>query len=466
MTDHTRRDFIKTGLAASAAVGLHAFPNSAEAIGEVEKRPNIVIFYTDDQRWDSLGYMGNPIIQTPCLNRLAKEGVAFSNSFCTTSICCTSRATLLTGMHCERHGIDAFNQPLTKELWAQTFPMLLREAGYRMGFVGKWGLGGSMPEEDYDFWAGFAGQGTYFEEVDGQKVHRTTLMERDAFRFLDGCDSERPFCLQIGFKAPHCLDGDPRPFHPNPVFDDLYRNVRIPVPKTATQECFERLPEFLQTSEGRKRWEIRFSNPDLYQNTVKDYYRLITGVDHVVGDVMVRLAEKGFEKNTIVLFTSDNGFFLGEHGLAGKWFMHEESIRVPLLVHDPRLSVNLRGRTIPEMALNIDVAPTLLDLAGVRIPATVQGDSLLPLLQGETVEWRRSWFYSHPFVHERIPRSEGVRTESWKYVRYIDADPLYEELYDLDSDRYEERNLALEPAHAEKLKEMRTRWEHLRKAAR
>jgi len=463
MSHASRRTFLKTGLSAAVGVGLSERSRAEGETARKQTPPNIVVLYTDDQRLDALACMGNPIIQTPHLDSLAQQGVAFSNSFCTTSICCTSRATLVTGMHCERHGIVGFNQPLAPEIWRQSFPMLLREPGYRTGFVGKWGIGGPMPEEDYDFWAGYAGQGSYFEEVDGKRKHRTKINRDGALKFLDSCNSRQSFCLQVSFKAPHCLDGDPRPFHPDPEFDDLYADVEIPVPKTATEDCFKRLPSFLQESEGRVRWQIRFSTPELFQKSVKDYYRLVTGVDRAVGEIVAKLDEMGVRDNTLLFFTSDNGFFLGEHGLAGKWFMYEESIRVPLLLFDPRLPEGGRGKRVSEMVLSTDVAPTLLDYAGIPVPSRMQGRSLRPLVEGKATDWRTEWFYSHPFEHKRIPKCEGVRTKRWKYIRYIDFDPPYEQLFDLEADPCEERDLARQPTYSERLKEMRQRWEKTRK---
>jgi arylsulfatase A-like enzyme len=462
MTMKSRRSFLQSGVAGALALALGSQRSDSAASG---RRPNFLVLVTDDQRSDTLGEMGNSLIKTPNLDLLARKGVLFSNNFCTTSICCSSRATLLTGIDAPRHGIDAFNRPLEEEHWKVAFPMLLREAGYRTGFVGKWGLGGKMPEGDYDFWAGFSGQGTYFEEVEGLRVHRTQIIARDASRFLDGCDGETPFCLHVAFKAPHCLDGDPRPFHPDPAFDDYYKDDFIPPPPTADEDYFKALPEFLQTSEGRVRWKIRFSDRDLYQRSVKDYYRLVTGVDYAVGQLVAKLEEKGLAKDTVILFTSDNGFFLGEKGLAGKWTMHEPSIRVPLLVYDPSVSDTLWHRKLEPMTLTTDVAPTLLDYAGLPLPESVQGMSFRPLVENRQVGWRSSWFYSHLLEHPRIPKCEGVRTEDWKYIRYLDSDPLYEELYDLKRDPHEERNLAPSPGAVEKLREMRQRWENLRKSA-
>ncbi len=423
-----------------------------------EKRPNIISLLTDDHRWDALGCMGNPIIRTPHIDTLSREGVTFQNCFVTSSICMTSRASIFTGLHERTHGISSFSLSLPPEINERSYPELMRGAGYRVGFIGKWGLGGKLPEARFDYFQGFSGQGKYYHERDGRLVHLTQIMGEQALEFLDGCSGDQPFCLSVSFKAPHVQDEDPRQFLYDPAHEELFRDVRIPAPKTADDRYFRRLPGFLQTSEARKRWEVRFSTREKYQKSVKGYYRLIYGVDEVVGRIRRELQERGFAENTVLVFTGDNGFYLGEHGLAGKWYMHEESVRVPLIVHDPRLPEHLRGMRRPEMALNIDVAPTLLELAGVPVSPSVQGRSLLPLVRGEGPRWREEWFYSHLYAYKLIPKSEGIRTRRWKYIRYIESQPLYEELYDLAEDPLEENNLAREREHSTQLEKLRDRW--------
>lgn len=405
------------------------------------EKPNIILLLSDDQRWDTLGVMGNPVIQTPHLDKLARDGVLFVNSFCTTSICAISRASLLTGQYARRHGIWDFATPLSEEAWKKTFPMLLKAHGYRIGFIGKWGVGNKLPVDEYDYWDGFPGQGRYYEK--GNPEHLTYRQGKSILRFLEGVRPGEPFCLQVSFKAAHCQDGDPWQFQYDLRHKDWYAQSTIPVPPTATEEHFLRLPPFLQNSEARVRWQIRFANPEMYQNTVKDYYRLITEMDEVIGQMCQKLQELGLADNTIIIFTSDNGFYLGDHGLAGKWFMHEPSIRVPLIIYDPRPGRIQRGRREERMVLNIDVAPTILELAGIAVLPEMQGKSLLPLCAAEEVPWRREFLYEHLFQHPRIPKSEGVRGERYKYTRYLLGEgKVYEVLTDLAQDPWEEHNLA------------------------
>jgi arylsulfatase A-like enzyme len=445
----TRRQFLAQTAAAAWSGG------SARAADTAP--PNIIFLLTDDQRWDSLGCMGNPIIRTPNIDQLASNGVTFSNHFVTTSICMTSRASIFTGLYARAHQINDFSKPLPEPIYAQSYPALLRAAGYRTGFIGKWGLGGALPRDRFDYFQGFTGQGRYFPQAGGK--HLTRRMGEQALEFLGGSSPGRPFCLSVSFKAPHVQDEDPRQFLYDPAHKDLYKEVNIPVPKTADPKFIEMLP-VAQRTEMRRRWSVRFSVPALFQESVKSYYRLITGVDDEVGRIREELRRSGLERNTVIVYTGDNGFYLGEHGLAGKWLMHEESIRTPLILYDPRLPGSTRGRRRSEMTLNIDLAPTLLASAGVPVPPSMQGRSLRPLLEGTAPAWRKEWFYEHWFTSGGwIPRSEGVRTQTRKYARYLDSEPLFEELYDLEQDPLEERNLAADNRRRQELQLLRTRWE-------
>lgn len=448
----TRRNFL--GAAAGALAAMQA---------QAKRPPNIVFLLTDDQRWDTLGCMGHPIVRTPNVDSLAREGVLFRNNFCATAICCTSRATIFSGLHETTHRISDFSTALPEPVHARTYPVLLKRAGYRMGFVGKYGVGTDMPAGDYDYWQGLAGQaGTYWHEWKGRRTHLTRMMGEQAIEFLESSSGDRPFCLSVSFKAPHAEDPNPRQYIYDPAQDGLYKDATVPVPKTAAPEYFDRLPDFLKTSEGRVRWGWRFRTPESYQEMVKGYLRLISGVDDVVGDIRSSLHRLGLAGNTVIVYTSDNGYLLGEHGLADKWFMYEESIRTPLVVYDPRLPAPLRGSERTEMALNVDLAPTFVSLAGLQAPSSMQGSSLLPLVWGESPRWRQDWFYSHHFRHKLIPQSEGVRAERWKYIRYIESNPTFEELYDLRADPGETANLAGDPHHRKQLNHLRTRWSRWR----
>ncbi len=429
------------------------------------ERPNIVLLVTDDQRWDSLGCMGNPIVRTPHIDRMAGDGVVFTNNFVTTSICMTSRASIFTGLYARSHGINDFQQPFTDEAYSRTYPELLRKAGYRMGFIGKWGIGGKLPVDRFDYFQGFGGQGHYFPRKEDPAAHITQIMGDQSLEFLRGSPADRPFCLSVSFKAPHVQDEDPKQFLHSAATAGLYRGQTMPLPKTADPAFISKLPLEVHRSENRRRWAVRFSTPELFQESVKSYYRLITEVDTAVGRIREELARMKASQNTVIVFTSDNGFYLGEHGLAGKWFMHEESIRTPMIIYDPRLPAASRGRRISGMALNVDVAPTLLHAAGISEVPAMQGRNLYPLLEGKSKAWRKEWFYEHHYdARGWIPRTEGVRNERWKYTRYLDTQPLFEELFDLEKDPLEEWNLVREGQHQDKLAELRGRWDRWRQA--
>ena len=444
-------------LACSVSCSLLAAPKPAP--------PNFVFLLVDDLRWNALGFMGDKIVQTPHLDRLAAKSVVFDNCFVTTSICSVSRASIFTGQWMRRHGIEDFAKGLNGTAWDNTYPAQLRTAGFRTGFIGKYGVGSPMEtaakEKAFDYWKGLPGQaGEFIEKNDPTRTHKTARFGNEALEFLGGCSKDKPFCLSISFNAVHARDGKPREFEPDPRDEELYKDVTIPVPKLATDEAFKRLPESVQKSEGRRRWGWRFDTAEKTQGILRDYYRLITGVDREVGRIVAELAQRGLAGNTVIVFTADNGFALGDRGMADKWFMYEEDIRVPSFIFDPRSPKTAPGQRSKAMVLNVDFAPTMLELAGVPAPKTMQGRSLVPLLKGESPkDWRTEFFYEHHSVAARIPQSEGVRTERWKYLRWIAETPVKEELYDLQADPLEERSLLNDAKHAALLAEMRGKWE-------
>jgi arylsulfatase A-like enzyme len=431
-------------------------------------KPNIIFILTDDHRWDALGVAGNKIIQTPNLDELANKGLYFKNSYVTTSICCVSRASLLTGQYESRHKINDFKTDLTPAALQKTYPILLKEAGYKIGFVGKYGVGLNHPAEQFDYWSCSKKEQPPYIYLDkqGKKVHNTDSVGHDVEIFLDKFAKQGPFCLSVGFKAPHELDGKPPTYPTQERFDKLYQNITIPEPETADPKYWNSFPDFFRTDQNvaRDRWIPLFSTPERYQQTVKSYYRLVTGVDEVVGKMVAQLKKLGIEKNTIIIFMGDNGFYLGEHGLEGKWYGHEESIRVPLIVYDPRLPANKNGKQVTKIALNIDVAPTILSLAHATVPSSMQGQNLFDLIDGKIPE-RKDFFYEHTYSKSpKIPNVEGVVTKDFKYMKYIEHN--YEELFNIAVDPKEKVNLAMDPKYSAKLKELRAVYEAKKKAAK
>lgn len=433
------------------------------------RAPNILLLYADDWRHDTLGAAGHPVVETPHLDALAAAGVRFTRSYVTTSICGVSRASLFTGQWMSRHGCRAFNA--WKTPWEETWPALLRAAGYHVGHVGKW-HNGRMPSEQFDFARAYHGR-HWYPDGEGGRIHVTERNEADALEFLRQRPADAPFCLTVAFFATHAEDGHPDQFLPQPESAALYADVDVPVPVNATAESWARLPDFFDDdNEGRNRWRWRFDTPEKYQRMMKDYFRLATEVDATCGRILAELERQGVGGETLVIFTTDNGYYHAEHGLADKWYPHEESIRVPLIVRDPRMDVARRGTTDAAMVLNVDLAPTLLAAAGVDAPDTMQGRDLAGLYLASKEEdevrssWRSDFFYEHPTLRsaEFIPASQALVRADWKYLWWPEHE--VEQLFDLVADPREERDLAGVESAAEQLAAMRVRFEELREAAK
>ena len=450
-----------------------------------ESPPNILFLLTDNQRHDLMRCAGNPIIETPNLDYLSGDGVRFERAFATTPICAASRASIFTGLYERRHEFTFRTPPLRTEFSHNSYPALLRESGYHTGFIGKFGIESdgllssrTLTLEDetktlghmFDHFDDFhwSEEGYVIEQPDGRAKHLSDLTADKAVRFLRTSAEKphEPFCLSISFNAPHADANDPRQYVWPEAVDGLYVDATMPEAANSGPDFFASLPEFIRDSMGRERWPLRFDTPEKYQFMMKGLYRMVSGVDRAVGTILEELERLSMADNTIVIFSSDHGMFYGERGLCDCWLLNEESLRVPLIVFDPR-AVASRGTTRDEMALNIDIAPTILDLAGLPIPKGTQGRSLVPLLAGRDVDvnWRSDFFCEHLFDHPDIPKSEGVRTERWKYIRYFEQQPVYEELYDLESDPSESVNLVEESEFAEQLRGLRDRCDRLRQEA-
>lgn len=373
------------------------------SLAAAQKPPSFVVVFTDDQRWDALGLV-EPTLQTPHLDALAAEGLYFANAFVTTAICPASRATLLTGLHERSHHYSFFTPPLRLDLTAASHPRLLRAAGYRTAMIGKDGVvfeDGAV-DEMFDVFVPLSRLPSYFKEQgDGSFRHLTDITGDHVEAFLAAQDPEQPFSLWITFNAPHAqyvnAGGEIDQYFEWPQrFDDLYADVTFVPPPTYDPEFLKTQPEFLQSSENHIRGEVLWT-PEEYQENLRGYYRMITGLDDVVGRVRTLLGSFGLADDTVILFLSDNGYFIGERGgFSGKWLPHEPSIRVPMIVYHPRMDASLRGTVREEAVLNLDVAPTLLDLAGLLVPPGMQGRSLAPLiLSGASPDWRQEFFVEH-----------------------------------------------------------------------
>jgi len=441
-------------------------PNLAKS--QNPKRPNIIFILTDDQRWDALGATGNSIIQTPNMDKLANAGILFQNAYVTTSISCASRASILTGQFASRHKINDFETDFSAKAFSETYPALLKGAGYEIGFIGKYGIGRTPPGSIFDFWVDTeAGskelQSDYITtDKNGRQIHDTDTISSAIQQFLNhSVDSKAPFCLSVSFKAPHEQDGNPPKYIIQSKYKDYYNDITIPEPVTANPKYWNQFPDFFRTDTNfaRARWKGLFGTPELFQENVKNYYRLITGVDDVIGDMMKKLEQLGIAKNTIIILMGDNGMFLGEHGIEGKWYGYEESIRVPLVIYNPNLPDQVSNYKASQIALNIDVAPTILSMSGVTVPKSMQGINLIDLVENKIPE-RVDFFYQHYFLGgPRIPRVEGVVTSDFKYMKYIEHN--YEELFDIKHDPHETTNLVNDINHSSKLKALRKRYKKL-----
>jgi arylsulfatase A-like enzyme len=447
--------------------------------GNSSEHPNVLFLLTDNQGWNKMGCAGNPIIHTPNMDKLADGGVRFTNAFATTPICAASRASILTGLYERKHQFTFTTPPMRTQVTDISYPALLRAAGYRTGFIGKFGIEshGKLLVEDeevtlkkmfehfdnFEHWGLFKGSpnGYFVEQPDGTTRHLTDITGEKVLNFLRECKPDQPWCLSVSFNAPHAQDNDPRQYIWPESVEHLYQDVTIPEPENSAPAFFEAQPEFLKTSLNRERWYLRFDTPEKFQRMMKGLYRMVSGVDVVIGKIRAEIERLGMDKNTIIIFMSDHGMFFGERGFSDCWLMHEESIRVPLIVFDPRAEVRVQGITPEQMALNVDIAPTILELAGLEVPQEMQGRSLAPLLSGGNPEWRTDFLCEHLFEHPKIPKSEGVRTERWKYIRYFEQRPVYEELYDLENDPHEAHNLMGHPRYAGELERLRKRCNEL-----
>lgn len=419
-------------------------------------RPNIVFILMDDQRWDDLGFAGHPFVHTPNIDRIAHEGMRFNNAFVTTPLCSPSRASFLTGQYAHTHGIidNTARDKRSHEL--VTWPRLLHDVGYETGFVGKWHMGlDDTPRPGFDYWVSIRGQGQYLDpEINDNgsrhviKGYVTDIFSDYAVDFLKR-KHDKPFLLWVAHKAVHpdlqqAADGslsDPSAgkFIPAERHKNLYSDKPIPrrpnygvapKDKPALARQIDPLPT-LSPKTGTD------------DETVRNRLRMVTAVDESVGQIL-KILEDGHQlDNTLVVFTSDEGYFYGEHGLSvERRLAYEESAKIPIAMRYPKLIKPNTARD--EMVLNIDIAPTMLELGGAKIPSTIQGRSLVPLLDGKNVPWRDSFLieYWSDKVFPRVLKMgyKCVRTDRWKYIHYVDLTGM-DELYDLKKDPYELANI-------------------------
>ncbi len=421
-------------------------------------RPNIIFILTDDQRWDALGIAGNTIIKTPEMDALATAGTYFRNAFSTTPICAASRASILTGLYERTHGYT-FQQPGLQQPYADImYPKILKENGYYVGLFGKLGVNMKDParyfnESDfYDRGEKPDRRGYFYKMIGNDTVHLTRYSGQQAQEFIKNAPPGKPFCLSIYFSAPHAHDPSTEQYFWQAKSEARYKDILIPPPILPDDKYFNQLPLEVRQGFNRTRWTWRFDTPEKYQNSLKGYYRMINEIDDEIGALRKLLSERGLADNTIFIIMSDNGYFTGDRQLADKWLMYDPSIRVPLIIYDPRKH---KPSTIDAMVLNIDVPKTILEFAGIKPPPNYQGISLKPFVdKGNISSGRDHILIEHLWKLPEIPSSEGIRTSKWKYFRYrlINAP---EELYDLQNDPLETINLAASSKYKKELSKLR-----------
>ena len=445
------------------------------------RRPNIVVVLVDDMRWDDFGAGGHPFIETPHMDRLASEGARFTNAFATTPLCSPSRASFLTGQYPHTNGIVDNTARPSHDL--PTFPLELQKAGYRTGFFGKWHMGNDdSPRPGFDHWVAMPGQGEAIDpslNVDGRRVrekgYTTDLLTDYVERFIDR-PGDAPFLVYLAHKAIHpnviqqddgslkALAGQPGGFVAADRHRGRYVGRTMPRRANAFIPPLDK-PALMRPIDGLPPLGTRTATTD---EEIRGRLEMLLGVDDSLGRIVATLARKGILDNTMVVFTSDHGYFYGEHGLnEERRLAYEETIRIPLIVRFPRLAA--AGTTPPQMALSIDLAPTVLEIAGLEPRPEIQGRSLVPLLTQTVRDWRSSFLIEY-FTDTVFPRIRtmgyvAARTAHHKYIQYRELRDM-DELYDLDADPYEMTNLIAKPEAAEMLQQMRSELQRLLAATR
>lgn len=441
------------------------------------KRPNIVFIMTDDHAAHAISAYGSRVNNTPSIDRLAKEGMKFENCFVTNSICTPSRATILTGKYSHLNGVPVFNHIDNTQPMLQKY---LQQAGYHTGIVGKWHLGGNRGKEGeptgFDYWNILPGQGAYFDPVMIEMGERkkltgyvTDVVTNIAIDFVKHRPQDKPFFLMYHHKAPH------RNWQPDEKYRKQFENVVVPEPATfnddykgksdALRQATNHIDTDLNESDLKMKPPEGLSGQALkkwkYQRYMRDYLACVQSVDDNIGRFLDWLDKNGLAENTIVIYTSDQGFFLGEHNMYDKRFMYEESLRMPFLIRWPG---KIRPGSVSKgMILNVDFAPTMLDAAGVKTPADMQGRSFLPLLEGKSPrDWRTAMYYRyyHP-GHHNVAAHFGIRTDRYKLIYFNKLDQW--ELYDLRKDPRETRNVYSDPAYAKIVEALKKELQRLKK---
>ncbi|MCH2205650.1 MAG: sulfatase [Lentisphaerales bacterium] len=444
-------------------------------IANATDKPNILFFFTDDQAYDTLGVYGNPDVKTPNIDSLGKRGVVFDKHYNTTAICMASRANVMTGLYEHKTGCNFEHGPLGMQQWSTSFPILLKQAGYKTGFGGKFGFAindpaqntkklheGDRAQQDFDFWVGGPGQTFYKTKVNKSLAkyakeypHSSRAYGAASIDFIrESVAEKKPFCMTVFYKAPH------RPVSPDPMFDNVYKDT-----------VFRKLPNYgrehgkhftKHSTKGRQypRFEQwGYHTEEKYQKAMRLYHQQIHGVDYSIGMILKELDKLQIADNTVIIFSSDNGFFNGSHGLGSKVLPYEEGARVPLIIYDPRHPESGKLRRSSSLSGNVDITATILDFAGIEIPKVYDGKSLVHILNNTNTDIRETLPINQVWGPEET-RCLTVLTKHHKYIYWYYEDEkegliATEELFDLRKDPYELTNAAKNPEYKSVLENMR-----------
>jgi N-acetylglucosamine-6-sulfatase len=435
----------------NGSLQLPAIPNSQPR--------NIIFILTDDHRYDAMGFLqAQTFIKTPNMDRLAKEGAYLPNAFVTTALCSPSRASILTGLYAHKHTVVDNNNPVSDQL--VFFPQYLQQKGYQTAMVGKWHMGGETdaPQRGFNYWVSFKGQGNYLPEKNGlnvngkqvaQKGYITDELTGYALQFLQQRNKTKPFMLYLSHKGVHAE------FIPAERNKGMAANHVFKKPATMDTGWVKNPPMWVRNQ--RNSWhgiDFAYHSTLNIETYYKQYAETLYGVDESIGRILAYLKENSLESSTLIVYMGDNGFMFGEHGLIDKRTAYEESMRVPMLAYCPALIKP--GTVVKEIVANIDIAPTLLEIAGMKSPAYMDGKSFTPLLTGKTIAWRNALLYEYYWERNfpQTPTMHALRGNRYKYIHYFGIWDI-DELYDLQNDPAEANNLVMEPAYQEVVKQMK-----------
>ena len=442
------------GLASVVFADVTSVPHSVVPKKIEGARPrNVVFILSDDHRYDAMSFMGHPFAKTPYMDAMAKEGAHLSNAFVTTSLCSPSRASILTGLYTFRHRVIDNQRPVPDG--TLFFPQYLQKAGYKTGFIGKWHMGHASddPRPGFDYWFSFKGQGKYYPPNDsytindnGKRVPQdgyiTTLLTRKAVDFLKETDRDKPFFLYLSHKAVH------GPFTPEPQYKGTLSEQPFTLPVSSERLTHNQLNRPRWLLDQRNSWhgmDFPLHTANSVESFYKSYCEALRSVDDSIGAVVQQLKEMGIHDETLVIYMGDNGYMFGEHGLIDKRVAYETSSRVPLLMQCPELIEG--GTVVDEVVANIDIAPTVMQAMGLTTPTHMDGQSFLPLAQGQTIPWREYFLYAYYWEqnYPQTPTHFSLRGDQYKYTTYYglwDTD----ELFDIKNDPEEQNNLIHDPA--------------------